>query len=84
MLLSISDMLSFHPIVLIIPVVSGLIGWVLGWSLQAQGAMILIFGIYMAQAAGLHISESGRSTSKLITCIFAICLLLFGSLALLQ
>ena len=63
---------------------SGLIGWVQGWSLQAQGAVILIFGIYMAQAAGLHISESGRSTSKVITCIFAVCLLLFGSLALLQ
>ena len=62
----------------------GLIAWAQNWSLQAQGALLLVFGIYMAQAAGLHLSEPGRVASKGTTALFAVCLLVFGSLALLQ
>ena len=62
----------------------GLIAWSQNWNLQAQGALLLVFGIYMAQAAGLHLSEPGRVGSKVITAGFAGCLLAFGCLALLQ
>ena len=67
----------------------GLISWLQGWGIQAQGAVILVFGIYMSQAAILHLSEfnlndnRGKNISKLINIIFAACLLCFGSLALL-
>ena len=62
----------------------GLIAWAQNLSLQAQGALLLVFGIYMALAAALHLSEPGRAASKVTTAVFAGFLLLFGSLALLQ
>ena len=62
----------------------GLIAWAQNWTLQAKGALLLVFGIYMALAAALHLSEPGRAASKVTTAVFAGCLLFFGSLALLQ
>jgi hypothetical protein len=66
----------------------GLIGWAQAWAMQTQGAVILVFGIYMAQAAGLHLFDPSERNAKraaqLVNVVFAACLLLFGSLALLH
>ena len=66
----------------------GLIAWAQAWAMQTQGAVILVFGIYMAQAAGLHLFDSSERNAKraaqLVNVVFAACLLLFGSLALLH
>ena len=62
----------------------GLIARAQNWNLQAQGGLLMVFGIYMALAAALHLTEPGRAASKVTTAVFAGCLLFFGSLALLQ
>ena len=62
----------------------GLIARAQNWNLQAQGGLLMVFGIYMALAAVLHLTEPGRAISKLTTALFAVCVLFFGSLALLQ
>ena len=65
-------------------------GWAQGWSLQAQGAVILLFGIYMVQATVLHwiewartpLNQPRRVISRLVNSGFAGLLLWFGALAL--
>ena len=64
--------------------------WAQGWSLEAQGAVVMLFGIYMVQAAVLHwieFAETGlnqrrRVLSRLVNSGFAGLLLWFGALAL--
>ena len=56
----------------------------LGWGTTALGSLVLVFGIYMLQAAVLHLFESGRTRqrpragSKFVNLVFAVVLLWFA------
>lgn len=54
-----------------------------GWDTQALGALVLVVGIYMLQAAVLHLLElkeakNPRYGSKLANTAYAVCLFWFG------
>ncbi len=61
-----------------------LIASFLGWGTMALGSLILVFGIYMLQAAVLHLFDSGRNPQRLragiqfINVAFAVFLLWFA------
>ena len=64
-----------------------LVAWVRGWGTLVLGSLVLMFGIYMLQAAVLHWlelrqSKRRRITSHLASSVFAVCLLWFGILVL--
>ena len=67
--------------------VVAIVGLIQGWDAQALGALILLVGIYMLQAAVLHLLElkeakNPRYGSKLVNLAYAICLFWFGIKAL--
>ena len=54
-----------------------------GWNTQALGALVLVVGIYMLQAAVLHLLElkeakNPRYGSKIASTAYAVCLFWFG------
>ena len=71
--------------------VVGIAAWALAWGTTAQGAVIIIFGLYLLFAALLHLSdifkapdEGGRRFGPLIaTTVFAVFLLVPGVAAVL-
>lgn len=42
----------------------GLAAWALGWGVQAEGSVILVFGIYMVLATLLHVAELLKPASE--------------------
>ena len=67
--------------------VVAIVGLIQGWDAQALGALILLVGIYMLQAAVLHLLElkeakNPRYGSKFVNLAYAICLFWFGIKAL--
>ncbi len=67
----------------------GLVGigaWVLGWGIKAEGAVVLVYAIYILGAAVLHASEfrhsaqegGGRTGALIGTTAFALALLYAG------
>lgn len=68
----------------------GVAAWALGWGSQARGAVVLVFGTYMAGATLLHLSElrhpdtegGGRVGPLLGSAVFAVLLLVVGVSAL--
>ena len=54
-----------------------------GWDTQALGGLVLVVGIYMLQAAVLHLLElkeakNPRYGSKIASTAYAVCLFWFG------
>jgi hypothetical protein len=68
--------------------VVAIVGILQGWGTQALGALVLLVGIYMIQAAALHLLElkeakqPNRYGSKLANTAYALCMLWFGISAL--
>ena len=67
--------------------VVAIVGIFQGWDTQALGALVLLVGIYMLQAAALHLLElkeakNPRFGSKLVSLAYAICTFWFGIKAL--
>ena len=68
--------------------VVAIVGLLQGWGTQALGALVLLVGIYMIQAAVLHLLElkeakqNNRYGSKLANTAYAGCMLWFGISAL--
>ena len=67
--------------------VVAIVGLIQGWDAQALGALILLVGIYMLQAAVLHLLELKEATnprygSKFVNLAYSICLFWFGIKAL--
>ena len=67
--------------------VVAIVGTFQGWDTQALGALVLLVGIYMLQAAALHLLElkeakNPRFRSKLVSLAYAICTFWFGIKAL--
>ena len=67
--------------------VVAIVGIFQGWGTQALGALVLLVGIYMLQAAVLHLLEfkeakNPRTGSKLASLAYAICTFWFGIKAL--
>ncbi len=63
--------------------VVAIFGLLQGWGTQALGALVLLVGIYMIQAAVLHLLElkeakQPRYGSKLGSAAYAVCMLWFG------
>lgn len=63
--------------------ITGLLSWLLSWGTAAQGAITLIFGLYMLQAAGLHVVNAAQGSSRGIgppiwNGLFAAVLLMFA------
>ena len=63
--------------------VVAIVGRFQGWGTQALGALVLVVGIYMLQAAVLHLLElkeakNPRFGSKLASLAYAICTFWFG------
>ena len=67
--------------------VVAIVGLIQGWDAKALGALILLVGIYMLQAAFLHLLElreakNPRYGSKFVSLMYAVCLSWFGVKAL--
>ena len=70
--------------------VVGIAAWALDWGVEAQGAVILVFGLYLLFAGILHLSEAfapqaaggHRYASTVATFAFASALVVCGGLAL--
>ena len=63
--------------------VVAIVGFIQGWDTQTLGALVLVVGIYMIQAAVLHLLElkeakNPRYGSKLTNLAYAVCMLWFG------
>ena len=63
--------------------VVAIVGFIQGWDTQTLGALVLVVGIYMMQAAVLHLLElkeakNPRYGSKLTNLAYAVCMLWFG------
>ena len=60
-----------------------IVGLLQGWGTEALGALVLLVGIYMLQAAMLHLielkhSKQPRYASKIANLAYAVCMLWFG------
>ena len=60
-----------------------IVGFSQGWNAQALGVLILVVGIYMLQAAVLHLLElrvaaNPRYGSKIANLAYAVCMFWFG------
>ena len=63
--------------------VAAIVGFIQGWDTQTLGALVLVVGIYMLQAAILHFLEpkeakNPRYGSKLTNLAYAVCMLWLG------
>lgn len=71
--------------------VVGIAAWALSWGIQAEGAVTIVFGLYLLFAAILHLADIGKSTDEgghrygplIATFIFAAVLLIPGIAAVL-